>query len=145
MIFQCKKVNNFYQILAQELKTTQESHLHYQFALFCHCVLTLSLNIKLLVQCLFSFHLMHFLEGKIWYGWPDFLSTNICQAENWETSVWFCLSSKLIKALHTCKRGLQSLAVQIPGALCCRLYSNQSLMLEASTNCVKLPKIKTCT
>jgi len=53
MVFQCKKVNIFYQILAQELKSTQENHLHYRFALFCRNVLTLSLNIKLQVQCLF--------------------------------------------------------------------------------------------
>lgn len=53
IVFQCKKVNIFYQILAQELKSTQENHLHYQFALFCHNILAPSLNIKLQVQCLF--------------------------------------------------------------------------------------------
>lgn len=50
-------------ILAQELKSTQENHLHYRCALFCPNVLTLSLNIKLGVQCLF-FKLMQFLGAK---------------------------------------------------------------------------------
>lgn len=141
MVFQCKKVNTFYQILAQELKSTQENHFHYRFALFCHSVLTQSLNIKLQVQCL-SFKTAAIPWGRIWYGKQDILSTGFSQRKKMGKISWILyLASKKIKALHICNRGFQRF-LQTPWAWCCRIYGSKSLLMVASTSLCWLVQCK---